>query len=456
MRRLQALFLWARTRRLASGSALITAHWLAQGSSILVAFKHAGFEMSRNASQQQLFDAEIRDHDAPAIGEVGVVAVVPDRWSEQWQPRHQVLSRLGRYFSVVWVNPAPGWRDVWREPSRFRVRDPQPEPGLQIHSPDRFLPRFFRPAWLAETTARKRLEGARDLLLRRGCTKIVLYVWRPSFAPALSMMRHDLSCYHIDDEYTFGTKDKLILEAELSLLESVDQVIIHSPGLMEEKGHVNPCTHFVPNGVDFSAHAAPTPEPEDLRSIPRPRIGYTGWLKKQLNWDLLETLADWHPDWSFVFVGSVRHPEIEDRVKRIGRLTNVHILGGKSSTDLARYPQHFDVCLMPYRNDEYARFIYPLKLHEYLASGTSTVATPIHSLESFRSVVELAAEPSEWSAAIEKALTDNGHDRRLSRQTVAREHDWGSLVYKIAQHMADALGSEVADRLRAVRPDPER
>jgi glycosyltransferase involved in cell wall biosynthesis len=412
--------------------------------------------MSTDPSRQQRSEPETRDHDAPAIGEVGVVALVPDRWSEQWQPRHQVLSRLGRYFPAVWVNPAPGWRDVWREPSRFRVPDAQPEPGLQIHSPDRLLPQFFRPAWLAEITARKRLEGARNLLLRKGCSKIVLYVWRPSFAPALSMMRHDLSCYHIDDEYTFGTKDKPIPEAEQSLLERVDQVIIHSPGLMEKKGHINPHTYFVPNGVDFMAHAAQSPEPEDLRSIPRPRIGYTGWLKKQLDWDLLENLTSRHPDWSFVFVGSVRHPDLEERVKQIGRLSNVHILGGKSSADLARYPQHFDVCLMPYRNNEYTRYIYPLKLHEYLASGTATVGTPIRSLEAFQSVIELATEPSEWSAAIENALTDNSPDRRLARQAVAKEHDWENLVYKIAQQMADALGPEVADRLHAARPGAER
>jgi glycosyltransferase involved in cell wall biosynthesis len=153
-----------------------------------------------------------------------------------------------------------------------------------------------------------------------------------------------------------------------------------------------------------------------------------------------------------VFVGAIRHPELEDRVKRLGRLSNVHILGAKSSADLARYPQHFDVCLMPYQNDEYTRFIYPLKLHEYLASGTPTVGTPIRSLESFHSVVELATEPSEWSAAIEKALTDNGDDRRLARQAIAREHDWENLVYRIAQHMADALGPDVAGRLRAARP----
>ncbi len=388
----------------------------------------------------------------PVVGEVGVIALVPDRWGEQWQPRHQVLSRLGRYFPAVWVNPAPDWRDVWQQPDRYRVPDPRPEPGLRIHSPDRVLPRFYRPAWLARATLKKRLQGARNQLLRNGCTKIVLYVWRPEFAPALSMLRHDLSCYHIDDEYTFATRDRPIPEAERGLLQRVDQVIIHSPALMEKKGQVNPCTYFVPNGVDFEAHAASCPEPEDLRGIARPRIGYTGWLKNQLNWDLLELLAGRHPEWSFVFCGSVRHPELEDRVAKLGRLPNVHMLGGRSSAELARYPQHFDVCLMPYRDDDYTRYIYPLKLHEYLAAGTPTVGTPIRSLESFGSVVELASEPDDWSAAIERALRDGSEERRLERQAVAREHDWECLVHRIAQHMADALEPEIAQRVREARP----
>ncbi len=410
--------------------------------------------MSSDASQQRDPPVRARAQPGPALGEVGVIALVPDRWGAQWQSRHQVLSRLGHYFPSVWVNPAPGWREAWRAPSRFRVPDTRPEPGLQVHSPDLLLPRFFRPAWLAEATARKRLEGARNRLLRRGCTRIVLYVWQPDFAPALSMLRHDLSCYHIDDEYTFGTRDEPIREAEMDLLQRADLVIIHSPGLLEEKGHINPHTHFVPNGVDFAAHATPLPEPDDLRGVPHPRIGYTGWLKKQLNWDLLESLVERHPSWSFVLVGSVRHPELEARVQRIGQRANVHVLGGKSSADLARYPQHFDVCVMPYRNDGYTRFIYPLKLHEYLASGTPTVGTPIRSLEAFGSLIELATEPDEWSSAIERALADDAPDRRRARQAVAKEHDWESLVYKIAQHMADGLGADVAERLRAAQPDP--
>ena len=54
---------------------------------------------------------------APLVPGVGVLALVPDRWSDLWQPRHQVLTRLARYFHVLWMNPAREWRQVLTAPA---------------------------------------------------------------------------------------------------------------------------------------------------------------------------------------------------------------------------------------------------------------------------------------------------------------------------------------------------
>lgn len=388
----------------------------------------------------------------PIVPDTGVLALVPDCWGSQWQPRHQVLSRLGRYFPVVWVNPAPGFRDVWRRPSRYRVSDRRPEPGLMIYSPDRSLPRFHRPELLARAARVMRLAGARWRLRQLGCRRIILYVWRPEFAAALDEVSHDHACYHIDDEYTFSTVDQPIPEPEQRLLERADQVFIHSPALLAKKGGVNPRTHFVPNGVDYASHATATPEPEDLRGIPHPRIGYSGWLKNQLDWDLLEQLAERHPAWSFVLVGSVRHPTLQSRIDRLGEAKNVHLLGGKSTAELARYPQHFDVCMMPYRVDDYTNCIYPLKLHEYLAGGRFTVGSPIRALADFRDVVALAGDLEEWTTAIARGLADDDAEARSRRRAVAREHDWQALVHRIALHLAEGLDGESATLVRASEP----
>ena len=395
--------------------------------------------------------------ERPWLRDVGVLALVPDRWHDYWQPRHHLLSRLARYFPVVWVEPAAGWRELLERPDPSPTPHPAPPPGLEVFPARRGPPRLFRPAWAAGAARRLRLERARRRLLHAGCRQVVLYLWRLEFAEARGAVRHDLSAYHLDDEYAFDAVGKELDPRERDLLGAVDQVFIHSPALLDKKGGVNPHTLHVPNGVDFGAYATERPEPSDLAAVPRPRIGYTGFLKRQLDWALLERLAADHPEWSFVFVGPTSpHPEVERTLASLARRSNVHLLGGRTVLELAAYPQHFDVCIMPYAADTYTRFIYPLKLHEYLASGSPVVASRIRSLEDFGAVVSLAEGPAGWSRALGAALEDaeTQHARREARRAVAARHDWEVLALRVARTLAQRIAPEQAARLPA-RPSAE-
>lgn len=388
----------------------------------------------------------------PAVPEVGVLGLVPDRWSALWQPRHQVLTRLAHYFHVVWVEPAREWREVLRGSSgidRGRVSPSIPRSFVRYRHPS-WLPRLHRPRALADGLETRRLLGARKNLERRGCRHIVLYLWRPQFGHALERVPHDLSCYHIDDEYSWSEIELPLDPEEARLIQKVDQVFVHSPALLEKKGSLNPNTAFVPNGVDYEAHARPVDEPLDLRAVAHPRIGYTGYLKTQLDFPLLSRLVDQHRDWSFVFVGAVQHDEIRPFVRSLDRRPNVHFLGPKSFAELTSYPQHFDVCTMPYVLDGYTKFIYPLKLHEYLASGSPVVGSPIRALQDYAHVVELAEGPEEWSNALARSLRpeERSPERTAARRDVARRHDWNVLVREVADRMADGLGLEAPWRGR--------
>lgn len=372
---------------------------------------------------------------APRHPEVAVLALVPDRWDGIRMPRHQVLERLGRHFRVTWLEPAPHWRKVLAAPREYQSENREVAPGVTVQDTGRLLPAVHNPAWLKNAALSIRLRLARRRLRGRGCRFFVLYLWRPEFERALELVPHDLSCYHIDDEYTFSREDLPVPEREATLLRTVDQVFIHSPALLEKKGHFNPHTAFVPNGVDFDAFARPAPEPADLQRVPHPRIGYAGMLKGQLDWDLLLWLTERHPVWNFVFVGGRSpHPEIETPIRRLRARANVHFLGAKSVEELCGYPQHFDACIMPYRMDEYTRFIYPLKLHEYLASGKPTIGSPIRSLRAYARVLWLPKTAEEWSTALEEALQPvaNSEDRTRERRATARRHDWNHITDRVA------------------------
>lgn len=382
--------------------------------------------------------------------------MVPYRWSHIWQPCNHILTRLARYFQVVWVNPAHHWSDPALNRSNLRIPAHDAGPGFSVYQPPAWLPALYRPSVLADWVSRKRLAQARESLIRQGCRKIILYIWRPEFSKALDSIPFDLSCYHIDDEYSFSPVDLPNSDQEARLIVAVGQVFIHSPALIEKKGKLNPHTAFAPNGVDFLSYARSVPEPKDIAGIPHPRIGYSGHIKKQLDWPLLLNLTGSHPEWSFVFVGAPnRHPEIVRFLDELGRRPNVHFLGSKTVEQLATYAQHFDVCIMPYRRDGYTRYIYPLKLHEYLASGRPVVGAPIESLQPFCDVVRLAETPDQWSAAIADSLgpAANSTVQSAARQGLALRHDWSVLVRQIAETLALRLGPEVSQRFAQLPPD---
>ena len=87
----------------------------------------------------------------PLFPEIGVVAFVPEKWGGPWLSRHQVLTRLSKYFHVLWAEPAQSWRElvlgggktVDGSSSSLEVF---PE-GFALYQPERWLPQFGRPAW---------------------------------------------------------------------------------------------------------------------------------------------------------------------------------------------------------------------------------------------------------------------------------------------------------------------
>jgi glycosyltransferase involved in cell wall biosynthesis len=116
---------------------------------------------------------------------------------------------------------------------------------------------------------------------------------------------------------------------------------------------------------------------------------------------------------------------------------------------LPAYTQHLDVCVMCYERNDYTKFIYPLKLHEYLAAGRPVVGSRISSLEEFQGTIALAESADEWSEALRESLTpeSQGSSRVEARRAVAKRYDWDVLVHGVARVIAERLGADYRDRL---------
>jgi glycosyltransferase involved in cell wall biosynthesis len=131
----------------------------------------------------------------------------------------------------------------------------------------------------------------------------------------------------------------------------------------------------------------------------------------------------------------------ERALAELSSLPNVRFLGVKPVEDLPAYVQHVDVCLMCYEVNGYTKYVYPLKMHEYLASGRPIVTSPIDAALEHADVVTVARSDEEWLQGIELGLESSSLEQRAveQRRARAREYDWDVLAGKVADLMSDRL-----------------
>jgi glycosyltransferase involved in cell wall biosynthesis len=252
-------------------------------------------------------------------------------------------------------------------------------------------------------------------------------------------------CYHIDDEYSFNTEiDVPISIDEYELLKKADLVFIHSKTLLAKKGHINKKTFEIPNGVDIDLFVGSEGKFRvltDIDSIKSPIIGYVGHVKKHIDLELVLQMASQKGDWQFVFVGPIRenHPEIQQCVLKLKKMTNVHFLGSKSYDMLPHYINRMHVCIMPYVKSEYTKYIYPMKMQEYFACGKPVISTYLDNLAEFQNYLSFADGVNDWVQKIEMALMLNGESRILELKNFARSNSWQNRVSKIVGIWNDHL-----------------
>jgi len=369
-----------------------------------------------------------------------IVCFAPNRWDDIWRNRHQIMTRLARQNRILFVEPGPHLRqitpDVRRKGPRAlsRAHVFSPMENLWVYQWPRYAPKSGRFP-LDEVTFALRKRSLRQTLHRLDMADPILWVFQYNLGEMIGRLDERLVIYHAVDEYSaYPAADAdaerraaTIKQMEAEVMARADLVFVTSPALYESKRHLHDSVALVENGVDYELFANPGPPdayPLDLIDIPHPLIGYVGVINEKLNFQLLTTIAQRQPQWHFALVGPVALKNEEEQLQALAALANVHLLGRKPVDRLPFYLHAFDVCLIPYKRNEWTRNISPLKLYEYLAAGVPIVSTGIPATREFADTVWLACDPDAFSQAIAQALAADTPERRRRQQAKAREHTW--------------------------------
>ncbi len=256
----------------------------------------------------------------------------------------------------------------------------------------------------------------------------VLWVCLPFAADVVDGLGAKLLLYHVSDKYEAnedGAIARTVIQDFDRKLKDKSALVMYSGRKLYEESEVMH-RYFLEQAVDFDHFATEASETApDIATIPRPILGYIGWIDYIMDVRLIEEVARLRPDWHWVFIGR------QSNLVQISA-ANVHFLGPKPYSELPRYLRHIDICVLPWRQDhEFTSYGSAIKVREYLASGKPVVMSPLYEylkspgIRTYRSV-------QEFIAAVEDALNHDTPSQRDLRQNSVRNCTWDTRTQELA------------------------
>lgn len=248
--------------------------------------------------------------------------------------------------------------------------------------------------------------------------------------------------YYCTDDYSYwpAAQREVMQKAEEDLVREADLVLGVSQALVARLGRSAPCS-YLPHGVDvghFAATRDAGAPPAELSPIEGRNIGFFGLIYEKLDFNLLASVANAHPDATLVMIGRVDYcPEA------FRKLPNVKLVGPQPYEDLPRWLAALDVLLLPYVDDEMIRQSSPLKLRECLASGKPTVSVSVPEARLLEPHVRVAADSAEFVRLVGESLMEAGQIS-TARQAAVSKDDWTHRADQLAQLLSELTSSRTA------------
>ncbi len=353
-----------------------------------------------------------------------VIFLEPGRAPEDNQAK-KAVSGLGRVFKTETFSPMENLIVVPGLPNIPSFRTQLPESVLQVTYPITSRVNYSYNIWHFKRVL-KQLNVVDPIVLLWGFGD-----YGPDVHRFFDDIDNSLSCFLVYDEgpdFAHNKRiQKILRKADDLTSKKADVVMGTSQSQVDRRKHLNEHVFFVPNGVDFEMFNTPyedkVPVPADIADLPKPIIGFSGWMGYQMDVPLLLHVAKQFPDASVALCGPNTIPESAE-LTELMNMPNVHFLGKKDPRELASYFQVFDAAIIPYALKGHVKYIYPLKLHEYLATGRAVVSTDLPNLYPHKDILRIAKTKEEFVDHIRAAFDDHEPEMVRARISEAKKFSW--------------------------------
>jgi glycosyltransferase involved in cell wall biosynthesis len=378
-------------------------------------------------------------------GALVMCAAIP--WSFHRNRQQELAERLSEFLPVIYVEPPRRTRvSPWHESGGLR----RIKGDCYVLSPSQAVPGDRLLSSVNRRVQRRVADAVDSALSHLGFGCSVLWIDRIESAPLLDHFPAAFAVYDcVDEQWTFGRlrRPRHLCRLEKMVASRSHLTIASSNRLRQRLSAIAPQVELIPNGCDFEHFSRATDTsrcPSDIPSDGAAVIGFVGGVtRRALDHRLLRHAFAALRDCRFVFVGS--YDGSSERA--IAREPNATLLGARDYTDIPSYLASFDVAIIPYVVGGQIDYVYPKKLHEYLAAGKPVVATDLPELRSFEGTIRIGRSPDEFVQKIEECLQENADaalSRRLAaeRMAVAQANTWEHRVDRIVELLDAGLPNE--------------
>ncbi|MEW5850537.1 MAG: glycosyltransferase [Myxococcota bacterium] len=280
----------------------------------------------------------------------------------------------------------------------------------------------------------------------------VLWLTTPNAAPHTRHLRPLVTVYDVmDDLHGPRGAPEVLREREQELLQRATFVLADGEQLAEPRRRHHARVVVLPSGVDVAAYQRGGSEPEELKDIPRPRLGVLCPLDERLDTELLCAMADARPQWHWVLVG----PSTWQSRGRIPRRDNVHHVGLRPLEETPGLLAALDVVTMPLLPQLPARPLSAARVLECLAADRPVVATVVApEVQSVvgAELVQVAGEGSGFLAHVEAALAGQVPRNAERRAEHLAHTSWDDTWARARTLLQDAITASLRVTLPPLMP----
>jgi glycosyltransferase involved in cell wall biosynthesis len=222
-----------------------------------------------------------------------------------------------------------------------------------------------------------------------------------------------------------------LLEKDLLLRATL--VVANSQVLVTHCRRFRKDVSLVPQGFTVEAFGQRTPIRQDTSNMV---LGYVGGINSRLNYDLLLELASNNPQWEFILWGPMQfsdHDLLRQKFKVLTMLPNVKT-GSSTRSEMGSLMARLTLGIIPYREDDFEKYSFPMKLFEYFYYGLPVVSTPIEELRHYSKWVSIGNTASQWKKLIaDKLKKPYTLKEKMILNDLALSHSWEHKIKVISE-----------------------